>query len=86
MPTQRNPEQLVGQIRARWPRTRIVLRADSGFAREALEPPPRPRQPQPSIAAPLARRAACTCGLKQTHPWGTAARTPGGDDNTNRPR
>jgi len=29
-------EQLVGQIRARWPRTRIVLRADSGFAREAL--------------------------------------------------
>jgi hypothetical protein len=29
-------EQLVGQIRARWARTRIVLRADSGFAREAL--------------------------------------------------
>jgi hypothetical protein len=29
-------EQLVGQIRGRWPRTRIVLRADSGFAREAL--------------------------------------------------
>jgi hypothetical protein len=29
-------EQLVGQIRARWPATRIVLRADSGFAREAL--------------------------------------------------
>jgi hypothetical protein len=28
-------EQLVGQIRARWPKTRIVLRADSGFAREA---------------------------------------------------
>lgn len=28
--------QLVAQIRARWPRTRIVLRADSGFAREAL--------------------------------------------------
>ena len=24
------------QIRARWPQARIVLRADSGFAREAL--------------------------------------------------
>jgi len=28
--------RIVGQIRARWPRVRIVLRADSGFAREAL--------------------------------------------------
>ena len=28
--------RLVAQIRARWPRTRILLRADSGFAREAL--------------------------------------------------
>src|SRR6266446_4934213 len=28
--------RLVAQIRARWPRTRIVLRADSGFAREDL--------------------------------------------------
>jgi hypothetical protein len=28
--------RIVGQIRARWPATRIVLRADSGFAREAL--------------------------------------------------
>jgi Transposase DDE domain group 1 len=28
--------RLVAQIRARWPRVRIVLRADSGFAREAL--------------------------------------------------
>jgi len=28
--------RIVGQIRARWPRTRILLRADSGFAREAL--------------------------------------------------
>ena len=27
---------IVGQIRARWPEVRIVLRADSGFAREAL--------------------------------------------------
>ena len=27
---------IVAQIRARWPRVRIVLRADSGFAREAL--------------------------------------------------
>jgi hypothetical protein len=28
--------RIVVQIRARWPRTRILLRADSGFAREAL--------------------------------------------------
>ena len=28
--------RLVSQIRARWPRVRILLRADSGFAREAL--------------------------------------------------
>jgi hypothetical protein len=28
--------RLVGRIRARWPRVRILLRADSGFAREAL--------------------------------------------------
>src|SRR5215217_3766907 len=28
--------RLVRQIRARWPRTRILLRGDSGFAREAL--------------------------------------------------
>src|SRR6516225_5335299 len=28
--------RIVGQIRARWPRARILLRADSGFAREAL--------------------------------------------------
>jgi hypothetical protein len=28
--------RIVGQIRTRWPRTRIILRADSGFARDAL--------------------------------------------------
>jgi hypothetical protein len=28
--------RIVGQIRARWPRVRILLRADSGFARERL--------------------------------------------------
>ena len=28
--------RIVAQIRARWPHTRILLRADSGFAREAL--------------------------------------------------
>jgi hypothetical protein len=28
--------RIVGQIRARWPSVRILLRADSGFAREAL--------------------------------------------------
>jgi hypothetical protein len=28
--------RIIEQIRARWPRVRIVLRADSGFAREAL--------------------------------------------------
>src|SRR5262249_29157614 len=29
-------ERIVSQIRARWPTVRIILRADSGFAREAL--------------------------------------------------
>jgi hypothetical protein len=29
-------ERIVGQIRARWPRVKIILRADSGFAREEL--------------------------------------------------
>jgi len=29
-------ERIVGQIKARWPQVRIVLRADSGFCREAL--------------------------------------------------
>lgn len=29
-------ERIVGQIRARWPRTRIVIRGDSGFCREAI--------------------------------------------------
>ena len=29
-------ERLVGHIRARWPKVKIVLRADSGFAREVL--------------------------------------------------
>src|SRR5213079_1731289 len=28
--------RIVNQIRKRWPRVRILLRADSGFAREAL--------------------------------------------------
>jgi hypothetical protein len=28
--------RIVNQIRARWPKTRIILRADSGFARDAL--------------------------------------------------
>jgi hypothetical protein len=29
-------ERIIGRIRARWPRTKIILRADSGFARDAL--------------------------------------------------
>jgi len=29
-------QRIVGRIRARWPKVRIVLRADSGFAREAI--------------------------------------------------
>ena len=29
-------ERIIAQIRKRWPQTRIVLRGDSGFAREAL--------------------------------------------------
>ncbi len=28
--------RIVGQIRARWPRVKILLRADSGFARDEL--------------------------------------------------
>jgi Transposase DDE domain group 1 len=28
--------RIIGRIRARWPKTRLLLRADSGFAREAL--------------------------------------------------
>jgi Transposase DDE domain group 1 len=28
--------RIVGQIRNRWPKVRIVLRADSGFARDEL--------------------------------------------------
>ena len=29
-------ERIVGQLRARWPKTRIVIRGDSGFCREAI--------------------------------------------------
>jgi hypothetical protein len=29
-------QRIVAQVRARWPRVRIILRADSGFAREAI--------------------------------------------------
>jgi Transposase DDE domain group 1 len=29
-------QRIIGQIRARWPRVRVLLRADSGFAREML--------------------------------------------------
>ncbi|MEA3275374.1 MAG: IS1380 family transposase [Pseudomonadota bacterium] len=29
-------ERIVGQIRARWPHTRIIIRGDSGFCREAI--------------------------------------------------
>ena len=39
MPARARPEEIariVTRIRARWPRVRILLRADSGFAREAL--------------------------------------------------
>ena len=28
--------RIVGRIRQRWPKVRVLLRADSGFAREAL--------------------------------------------------
>ena len=33
---QEEAQRLVSQIRGRWPTTRIIIRADSGFAREAL--------------------------------------------------
>jgi Transposase DDE domain group 1 len=39
-------ERIVGQIRVRWPRVRILLRADSGFAREALMSPRGPPGPR----------------------------------------
>jgi hypothetical protein len=29
-------ERIVGQIRARWPKTRVVIRGDSGFCRDAI--------------------------------------------------
>jgi hypothetical protein len=29
-------QRIVGQIRARWPKTRIIIRGDSGFCREAI--------------------------------------------------
>ncbi|WP_419584013.1 IS1380 family transposase, partial [Thiolapillus sp.] len=29
-------QRIVGQIRARWPKTRIIIRADSGFCRDAI--------------------------------------------------
>ena len=29
-------QRIVGWIRARWPKTRIVIRGDSGFCREAI--------------------------------------------------
>ena len=29
-------ERIVGQLRAKWPKVRMTLRADSSFAREAL--------------------------------------------------
>lgn len=35
-------ERIVGEIRLRWPKVKIVLRADSGFCREALMPLPQP--------------------------------------------
>lgn len=34
--TREELERIVGQIRARWPHTRIIVRGDSGFAREDL--------------------------------------------------
>ncbi|WP_293675638.1 hypothetical protein, partial [Thiolapillus sp.] len=29
-------QRIVGQIRARWPKTRIIIRADVGFCRDAI--------------------------------------------------
>ncbi|WP_374729032.1 transposase, partial [Thiolapillus sp.] len=29
-------QRIVGQIRARWPKTRIIIRADAGFCRDAI--------------------------------------------------
>ena len=46
--------RIVAQVRARWPRVRILLRADSGFAREAL------------MAWCEANRVDCLFGLART--------------------
>ena len=45
-------ERIVTQIRGRWPQVRIVLRADSGFAREALMSPPIVMRSAPSETEP----------------------------------
>ncbi len=55
--------RIVGQVRARWPRVRIVLRADGGFAREAL-------------MAQVARKTASTiCSVWRGRPVSSSAST-----------
>ena len=44
--------RIVGQIRARWPRVEILLRADSGFARDELMAGARPTASTTSSASP----------------------------------
>src|SRR5258708_4464271 len=58
--------RVVGQIRRRWPRTRILLRADSGFCREDLMALPIALRSGPSarvrgFAAGARRTASITC-------------------------
>ena len=64
--------RIVGQIRARWPRVRIVLRADSGFAREALmawceaEPGRLRLRPRPQPAPGRAKSPSSSPGPRTT--------------------
>ena len=55
--------RIVAHIRARWPRVRIVLRADGGFARETL------------IAQVARRTASTTCSASRGHPVSSSGST-----------
>lgn len=60
-------ERLLAQIRARWPSVRIILRADSGFAREELTLSRRARRSFPSKLPPTPARAHVPVLSQMTH-------------------
>jgi hypothetical protein len=57
--------RIVGRIRQRWPRVKIVLRADSGFAREA---------PMAQVAKPT--RSTMSSAWPVIHAWKSASPPP----------